>query len=107
MFRKSDYFILLAVMISFFISAYLWFAVQDQGLRRIKRRSTNHFAIDQPVQQVQHMGLGWHTLGQGQFHGGKHGLFIVVQHEGEDIDHFAVTAGLAQHVILQLPEGGR
>ena len=30
MFRKSDYFILLAVMISFFISAYLWFALQDR-----------------------------------------------------------------------------
>jgi hypothetical protein len=30
MFRKSDYFILLAVMISFIISAYLWFAVQDR-----------------------------------------------------------------------------
>jgi len=29
-FRKSDYFILLAVMISFFISAYLWFVVQDR-----------------------------------------------------------------------------
>ena len=30
MFRKSDYFILLAVMISFLVSAYLWFAVQDR-----------------------------------------------------------------------------
>ncbi len=30
MFRKSDYFILLAVMISFFISAYLWFVVHDR-----------------------------------------------------------------------------
>lgn len=30
MFRKSDYFILLAVMISFVISAYLWFVVQDR-----------------------------------------------------------------------------
>jgi len=30
MFRKSDFFILLAVMISFFVSAYLWFAVQDR-----------------------------------------------------------------------------
>ena len=30
MFRKSDYFILLAVMISFFISAYLWFFAQDR-----------------------------------------------------------------------------
>jgi len=30
MFRKSDYFILLAVMISFLVSAYLWFAAQDR-----------------------------------------------------------------------------
>ncbi len=30
MLRKSDYFILLAVAISFVISAYLWFAVQDR-----------------------------------------------------------------------------
>jgi len=30
MFRKSDYFILLAVMLSFCISAYLWFVVQDR-----------------------------------------------------------------------------
>ena len=30
MFRKSDYFILLAVTISFFVSAYLWFVVQDR-----------------------------------------------------------------------------
>ncbi len=29
MFRKSDFFILLAVMISFSISAYLWFVEQD------------------------------------------------------------------------------
>ena len=30
MFKKSDYFILMAVVISFFTSAYLWFAVQDR-----------------------------------------------------------------------------
>ncbi len=30
MFRKSDYFILLAVMISFVVSAYLWFVAQDR-----------------------------------------------------------------------------
>jgi dolichyl-phosphate-mannose--protein O-mannosyl transferase len=29
MFNKSDYFILLAVMLSFFISAYLWFVMKD------------------------------------------------------------------------------
>lgn len=30
MFKKSDYFIILAVMISFVISAYLWFALNDR-----------------------------------------------------------------------------
>ena len=30
MFRRSDYFILIAVMLSFFISAYLWFGVKDR-----------------------------------------------------------------------------
>ena len=30
MFQKSDFFILLAVMISFFISAYMWFVLQDR-----------------------------------------------------------------------------
>lgn len=30
MFNKSDFFILLAVVVSFFISAYLWFGVQDR-----------------------------------------------------------------------------
>ena len=29
MFKKSDFFIILAVMISFFISAYLWFVIKD------------------------------------------------------------------------------
>lgn len=29
MFRKSDFFILLAVMISFVISAYMWFVLKD------------------------------------------------------------------------------
>lgn len=29
MFKKSDYFILLAVMLSFAVSVYLWFIVKD------------------------------------------------------------------------------
>lgn len=33
MFKNSDYFILLAVTISFFVSAYLWFSgQQEEGL---------------------------------------------------------------------------
>ena len=30
MFRRSDYFILIAIMLSFFISAYCWFGLKDQ-----------------------------------------------------------------------------
>lgn len=30
MFKKSDVFIILAVMISFVVSAYLWFVLQDR-----------------------------------------------------------------------------
>ena len=71
----------------------LGFAAQDQCLRRIEIRSTGRLAVYQAAQQVQHMGLGRHTLCQGEFHGGEHALFIVVQHRGEDID-------LAQHLIL-------
>lgn len=30
MFNKSDLFIILAVMLSFFVSAYLWFVLKDR-----------------------------------------------------------------------------
>jgi len=31
----------------------------------------------------------------------------MLKHKREDICHLVVSAGLAQHVILQLPEGRR
>ena len=83
----------------------LWLAAQGQGLRSIEGRPSDDLAVDQPVQEVQHMGLGRHALGQGQFHRRQHGLFIVLENQGEDVDHLAVPAGLAQQLLLQLPEG--
>ena len=56
----------------------LGFTAQDQRLRGIKGRPANHLAVDQPVLQVQHVRLGRHTLCEGEFHGGQHGLLIVV-----------------------------
>ncbi|SIR34027.1 hypothetical protein SAMN05421641_1428 [Paracoccus thiocyanatus] len=53
------------------------------------------------------MGLGRHARLQSQFHGAKHGLFVMVQHQGQDIDHFAVPARLAQYLRLQQTEGLR
>ena len=80
-------------------------AMQDQRLWRIQWRPADHLAVDQAVQQVQDMGLGRHTLSQRQLHSGEHGLFIVLQYEGENIHHLPITTGFAQHVILQLSEG--
>jgi hypothetical protein len=44
------------------------------------------------------------TLGQGHFYGDQHSLFIVMQNQRQDIDHFPITARLAQHEILLLFE---
>ena len=81
------------------------FAAQYQRLRGIKRRPTGRFAIDQSMQQVQHMGLGRHAGCQGHFNRSQHGLLIVMQDERQNVDHLAVAARFAQHLILQLPEG--
>ncbi len=85
----------------------LGLAVQGQRLWGIQWRPADHLAIDQPVQQVQDMGLGRHALGQCQLHGGQHGLFVMLQNEGKDIDHLTIAARLAQHMVLQLSEGRR
>ncbi len=37
----------------------------------------------------------------------EHGLLVVLQDEGEDLDHLAVTAGRLEQMVLQLPEGQR
>ena len=78
----------------------LGFMVQDQRLRGIKRRPANHLAIYQPVQQVQHMGLGGHARCQSHFHCGQNSLLIMVQDERQDIDHLSVATGAAQHLLL-------
>ena len=92
-------------VIAFDISLRL--AVQSQRLRCVQWRAVYHLAVNQPVQEIQHMGLGGHALSQRQLNGGEHGLFIVVLHEGTDIHHFPVTARFAEHVILQLSERRR
>jgi hypothetical protein len=44
---------------------------------------------------------------QRQFDGGQHGLFVVLEDEGEDLDHLAVAAGPLEHALLQSPESRR
>ena len=77
---------------------------QGQRLWRIQWWAIDHLAVDQPVQQIQHMGFGRHALGQRKFYSDENGLFIVLKNQCEDVHHLAITAGLAQHMILQLSE---
>jgi hypothetical protein len=81
---------------------------QDQCLRRIDVGvDGGGLAVDQPVQKVQHVGLGRHACREGHFHGHQHSLLVVLKDKSEEIDHVAITAWPSQHLLLQLPEGER
>ena len=85
----------------------LWLIAQHQSRWRCHIWLVGRGAIHQPVEQVQNVGFGWNAGLQYHFHRTKHGLLIVMQHQRQDIDHFSIPAGLAQHLILQLSEGIR
>jgi hypothetical protein len=50
----------------------------------IQRRSTDHFDVQQPVQDVQRMGFARQPLGQRQVHCGHHGLLAVMKNQRDD-----------------------
>lgn len=90
-------------IIAFNIS--LGFAAQGQPLWGVDVGTGGRLAIDQPVQQVQHMRFRCHARVQCHFHSPANHLFVMVQNERKDIDHFTITAGAAKHLVLQLPKG--
>src|SRR3546814_8840273 len=57
----------------------LWLAVQGQRLRGIDPGWVPVLAVDQPVQQVQDMGLGGNTCFQRQLDSTAHRLLVMVQ----------------------------
>jgi hypothetical protein len=59
-------------------------APQGQRLGCIQRRSTDHFDVQQPVQDVQRMGFARQPLGQRQVHCGHHGLLAVMKNQRDD-----------------------
>lgn len=59
------------------------------------------FAVNETVQQVEDMRLGWNTGLQRRLDGREHGLFVVLKNESQDVDHFAITAGLLEQMLLQ------
>src|SRR5271170_8102123 len=84
-----------------------WFGSQRQSLRRLYRRRFRWIPVDQAVQQVQDMGLRRDAGLQRQFDGGEHGLFVMLEDQGQNLDHLAVAARRLEHALLQSPEGGR
>ena len=53
------------------------------------------------------MGLGRHAGLQRQLDGGEHGLLVMLEDQGQDLDHLAVAARRLEQMLLQGPEGGR
>src|SRR5271156_5814263 len=84
-----------------------WFGSQRQSLRRLYRRRFRWLPVDQAVQQVQDMGLRRDAGLQRQVDGGEHGLFVMLEDQGQNLDHLAVAARRLEHALLQSPEGGR
>jgi hypothetical protein len=80
---------------------------QRQSLGRLYRRRVRWLPVDQAVQQVQDMGLRRGAGLQRQFDGGEHGLFVMLEDQGQNLDHLAVAARRLEHALLQSPEGGR
>lgn len=65
----------------------LGFAQLGQRLWCVDIGTISGFAVDQPMQQVQHMRFGRHALIQRQFHSSDDNLFVVMEYQSEDPDH--------------------
>jgi len=50
------------------------------------------------------MRLGWHAIGQRQFHCGQHRLLVMVEYQSQDLHHVAVATWMVQEMPLQASE---
>ena len=85
----------------------LGFVKQGQRVWRIDIGAIGRLAVDQPMQQVQHMRLRRYARIQSQFHSPDDDLFVVMKNESKDIDHLTITARAAKHLVLQPSKGQR
>lgn len=83
-----------------------WLLGKTQGLWRIDRCSWRRLAVDQPVQDVEYMGLGGYATLQRQLDRAQYRLFVMVQDKGQDLDPERVrterTSGVAHHPGFKL-----
>src|ERR1700722_15292627 len=83
-----------------------WFGSQRQSLGRLYRRRVRWLPVDQAVQQVQDMRLRRGACLQRQFDRGEHGLFVMLEDQGQDLDHLAVAARRFEHALLRARKAG-
>ncbi len=72
------------------------FIDEHQGLGSIYGRRHDGLTVDEAMQPVEDMGLGWNACLQSHLRGQEHGILIVLQDQGQDVDHLAVTARLLE-----------
>ena len=68
--------------------------------------SVDRLAVDQAVQQVQHVSLRRDAGLQRRFDDSEHGLLVMLEDESQNLDHLAVAARGLKHALLQSSEGG-
>lgn len=78
-----------------------------QGLRRLNPCCRGFFAIRQTMQRIEDVRFGRDAIFKCQFHRAKHGLFVVMQHKGQDLDHVTLTTSPFAEMLLQDTEGLR
>jgi hypothetical protein len=72
-----------------------------QSLRSVDGRGREGFAVDEAMEQIQHMGLGRNTALQRHLHGAQHGLLVVLKDKCQNVDHLAIAASLLEQMLLQ------
>ncbi len=82
----------------------LGLALETERLRRIDQRDRVRLAVDQPVQEIEDMGLGGNARLKRHLDGAQHRLLVVVQHQGKDVDHLPIAASAPEQQGLQTSE---
>ena len=83
------------------------FSGQCESLGGFDGRWRDRPAVKQAMQQIEDMRFGRHAGLQRHIDGREHDLLVVLENEGEDLDHLAVSARHFEQVLLQGLEGVR
>ena len=93
-------------IVAFDVGPRLLGAIPEPAAHR-SWRNLSRLAVNQPVQEVQDVGLRGNAGFQRHLDGAEHRLLIVLQHKGEDFHHLPVAARVLEEMTLQVPEGIR